>query len=107
MTQMVNRKKKLKICRQYFPVVRIKEKIDSSYIEQQILRGETKGYYTYEEANFVLQNFISQRFMCADDYDSGVFTAIENDQLIGEWVQCSETDKDILIYKIVNKTVVL
>jgi len=66
MTQMVNRKKKLKICRQYFPVVRIKEKIDSSYIEQQILRGETKGYYTYEEANFVLQNFISQRFMCAD-----------------------------------------
>lgn len=48
MTQMVNRKKKLKICRQYFPVVRIKEKIDSSYIEQQILRGETKGYYTWQ-----------------------------------------------------------
>lgn len=48
MTQMVNRKKKLKICRQYFPVVRIKEKIDSSYIEQQILRGETQGYYTWQ-----------------------------------------------------------
>ena len=104
---MINGKKKLKMCRQYFPIVRFQEKIDSAYIEQQILRGETKGYYTYEEANFVLQNFISQQSMHPDDCYSGVFVLMDDDQHIGGWMQCCETPKDILIYKIVNKTVVL
>lgn len=92
-TNPVSEECRYPIYRQYYPITRDRAEINSAYIDQQIALGEAKGYYTYEEADFVLQHL-----MCTDDCDYGVFVRMENDQGIGQWVECLETAKGLLVH---------